>query len=207
MIHYFEFENVGGNILESTEKILKMCIKIFKESSLQYQVQFISIFSIFVKICGMGGDTSTVMATAYIVGVYTGTTESNVIYINGNTPVSSYISEAFIIYLILLVSGFIVHLVCLIGAEKKNRIFLIPFLCYTFVELILYLMGFGYIIYLVSPVSKVVWFSDGIYLVFSVSFLLETVIGAIWKSYFCFIVLKFYRKISFSNLQASTEQV
>ena len=184
-----------------------MCLKIFKESSLQYQVQFISIFSIFVKICGMGGDTSTVMATAYIVGVYSGTTESNVIYINGNTPVSSYITEAFTIYLILLISGFVVHIICLLGAEKKNRFLLIPFLFYTFVELILYLMGFGYIIYLVSPVSKVVWFSDGIYLVFSVSFLLETVIGAVWKSYFCVIVLKFFRKLSRSVLQPSAEQV
>ena len=193
--------------VENSSVFATMCVKIFKESSLQYQVQFISIFSIFVKICGMGGDTATVMATAYIVGVYSGTTDSDVIYINGTTPVSSYITEAFIIYLILLVSGFIVHLICLLGAEKKNKFLLIPFLCYSFVELILYLMGFGYIIYLVSPVSKVVWFSDGIYLVFSVTFLLETVIGAIWKSYFCFIVIKYYREISFSDLQISTEQV
>ena len=183
-----------------------MCLKIFKESSLQYQVQFISIFSIFVKICGMGGDTSTVMATAYIVGVYSGTTESNVIYINGNTPVSTYISEAFITYLVLLVSGFVVHITCLLGSEKMNKFLLIPYLCYTTIELILYLIGFGYIIYLVSPVSKVVWFSDGIYLVFSVSFLLETFIGAVWKSYFLVIVMKFFRNLSRGNLQAS-EQV
>ena len=184
----------------------KMCLKIFKDSSLQHQVQFISIFSIFVKICGMGGDTSTVMATAYIVGVYSGTTESNVIYINGNTPISTFITEAFIIYLILLVSGFIVHILCLLGSEKKEKFLLIPYLCYTIVELSLYIIGFGFIIYLVLPVSKVVWFSDGIYLVFSVSFLLETIIGAVWKFYFLVIVIKFFRNLSQGNVQAS-EQV
>ena len=98
----------------------------------------------------MGGDTSTVMATAYIVGVYSGTTESNVIYINGNTPVSTFITEAFIIYLILLVSGFVVHITCLLGSEKKSKYLLLPYFCYTTVELILYLIGFGYIIYLIS---------------------------------------------------------
>ena len=154
----------------------------------------------------MGGDTSTVMATAYIVGVYSGTTESNVIYINGTTPVANYITQAFIIYVVLLTAGFIVHLICLLGAEKENKFLLLPFLLYTIIELILYLVGFGYIIYLVSPVSKVVWFSDGIYLVFSVSFLLETVIGAIWKSYFTLIVAKFFKSLSRGALQASEEQ-
>ena len=103
-------------------------------------------------------------------------------------------------------SGFVVHITCLLGSEKKNKFLLLPYLCYTIIELILYLIGFGYIIYLVSPVSKVVWFTDGIYLVFSVSFLLETFIGAVWKAYFLVIVLKFFRNLSRGNLQAS-EQV
>lgn len=187
-----------------------MCLNFFIKSPLQYQVRFISIFSIFIKICGMGGDISTVMATAYIVGVYSGTTdiESHIVYINGKTPVASYISSAFIIYVVKLICGFIVHLLCLVGAEKKNKTLLLPFLIYRLAELIFGLAGFVYIIYLVSPMSRVVWFSDGIYLVFSVAFLLETMIGAVWKSYFVYIVIRFFREISFpQEMQNRREEV
>ena len=100
------------------------------------------------------------------------------------------------------------HVLCLVGAEKKNKTLLLPFLIYRLAELIIGLLGFVYIIYLVSPMSRVVWFSDGIYLVFSVTFLLETMIGAVWKSYFVYIVIRFFREISLSQeMQNSREEV